>query len=186
MGVDLTTEYLGLALGNPLVVAACPLTREISQIERLEQAGAAAVVQAASALGATTTAGLTEIVVVPSRAAANLTATTASAAITHSAETISSVGLSLGGRSGSGSSSDRYCADASPGSEAGGRRSGRAHRRLRERPGTTTSPAASPSGGDGREAIGSEAALWSDDRANSNSYDPEGADEDAGIFPGFD
>lgn len=44
MGVDLTTEYLGLALGNPLVVAACPLTREISQIERLEQAGAAAVV----------------------------------------------------------------------------------------------------------------------------------------------
>ncbi len=44
MGVDLTTEYLGLTLSNPLIVAACPLTREISQIERLEQAGASAAV----------------------------------------------------------------------------------------------------------------------------------------------
>lgn len=44
MGVDLTTEYLGLTLSNPLIVAACPLTREIVQIERLEQAGASAAV----------------------------------------------------------------------------------------------------------------------------------------------
>lgn len=44
MGVDLTTDYLGLTLSNPLIVAACPLTREINQIERLEQAGASAVV----------------------------------------------------------------------------------------------------------------------------------------------
>jgi dihydroorotate dehydrogenase (fumarate) len=44
MSVDLTTEYLGLTLRNPLIVAACPLTREITRIEQLEQAGAAAAV----------------------------------------------------------------------------------------------------------------------------------------------
>lgn len=44
MGVELTTDYLGLKLVNPLIVAACPLTREISHVEQLEQAGAAAVV----------------------------------------------------------------------------------------------------------------------------------------------
>ena len=44
MGIDLTTEYLGLTLSNPLIVAACPLTRENTRIEQLEQAGAAAAV----------------------------------------------------------------------------------------------------------------------------------------------
>ena len=44
MGVDLTTEYLGLKLRNPLVISACPLTREISRLEQLEQSGAAAAV----------------------------------------------------------------------------------------------------------------------------------------------
>ncbi len=44
MSANLTTEYLGLSLRNPLVVAACPLTRESYQIEQLVQAGAAAVV----------------------------------------------------------------------------------------------------------------------------------------------
>ena len=42
--MDLTTKYLGLTLKNPLIVAACPLTREIHRIEQLEQAGAAAAV----------------------------------------------------------------------------------------------------------------------------------------------
>ncbi len=44
MGVDLTTTYLGLKLRNPLIVAACPLTRESQRIMELEQAGAAAAV----------------------------------------------------------------------------------------------------------------------------------------------
>ncbi len=44
MRVDLTTEYLGLTLRNPVIVAACPLTREIHRLEQLEQAGAAAAV----------------------------------------------------------------------------------------------------------------------------------------------
>jgi dihydroorotate dehydrogenase (fumarate) len=42
--VDLGTTYLGLQLRNPLIVAACPLTRESHQLEQLEQAGAAAAV----------------------------------------------------------------------------------------------------------------------------------------------
>ena len=44
MTPDLKTTYLGLEIRNPLVVAACPLTREVHQIERLEQAGAGAAV----------------------------------------------------------------------------------------------------------------------------------------------
>jgi dihydroorotate dehydrogenase (fumarate) len=44
MTVDLKTKYLGLDLANPLIVAACPLTRETYRLERLEQAGAAAAV----------------------------------------------------------------------------------------------------------------------------------------------
>ncbi len=44
MSANLSTQYLGLPLRNPLVVAACPLTREAYQLERLEQAGAAALV----------------------------------------------------------------------------------------------------------------------------------------------
>ena len=42
--MDLTTTYLGLRLKNPLVASASPLTRDIDNIRRLEDAGAAAVV----------------------------------------------------------------------------------------------------------------------------------------------
>ncbi|OLP17847.1 dihydroorotate dehydrogenase [Leptolyngbya sp. 'hensonii'] len=43
--MDLTTNYLGLTLRSPLVVgAAAPLTEQIDQIKRMEDAGAAAVV----------------------------------------------------------------------------------------------------------------------------------------------
>ena len=43
--MDLTTTYLGLTLSSPLVVgAAAPLTEDIDQIKRMEDAGAAAVV----------------------------------------------------------------------------------------------------------------------------------------------
>lgn len=44
MHADLTTRYLGLTLRNPLVVAACHLTAQVSMLQRLEQAGAAAAV----------------------------------------------------------------------------------------------------------------------------------------------
>ena len=44
MEVDLQTTYLGLSLRNPLIVAACPLTRENYLLEQLEQAGASAAV----------------------------------------------------------------------------------------------------------------------------------------------
>ena len=44
MHSDLTTEYLGLTLSNPLVVGACPLTGALTMLQRLEAAGAAAVV----------------------------------------------------------------------------------------------------------------------------------------------
>jgi dihydroorotate dehydrogenase (fumarate) len=44
MSIDLTTRYFGLGLKNPLVVAACPLTRRLESLRRLEDAGAAAVV----------------------------------------------------------------------------------------------------------------------------------------------
>jgi dihydroorotate dehydrogenase (fumarate) len=42
--IDLSTKYLGLVLKNPLVVSASPLTEEIENIKRMEEAGAAAVV----------------------------------------------------------------------------------------------------------------------------------------------
>jgi len=41
---DHATNYLGLKLANPLVVAACPLTGQIHELERLELAGASAAV----------------------------------------------------------------------------------------------------------------------------------------------
>lgn len=44
MTVDLSTEYLGLKLKNPLVIAACPLTQPLDTLRRLEDAGAAAAV----------------------------------------------------------------------------------------------------------------------------------------------
>ena len=44
MSVDLSTTYLGLRLRNPLVIAPSPLTNELHNLQRLEQAGAAAAV----------------------------------------------------------------------------------------------------------------------------------------------
>lgn len=44
MSVDLSTTYLGLRLKNPLVVSACPLTAQVDQLQRLEEAGVAAAV----------------------------------------------------------------------------------------------------------------------------------------------
>ena len=44
MSVDLSTKYLGLALKNPLVVAACSLMEKLDNVRRAEQAGAAAIV----------------------------------------------------------------------------------------------------------------------------------------------
>ena len=38
MNIDLSTRYLGLQLRNPLVVAASPLTNELANLDRLEQA----------------------------------------------------------------------------------------------------------------------------------------------------
>jgi dihydroorotate dehydrogenase (fumarate) len=40
---DLTTTYLGLALKNPLIASSSPLTSQPDSVERLEQAGVAAV-----------------------------------------------------------------------------------------------------------------------------------------------
>jgi dihydroorotate dehydrogenase (fumarate) len=42
--LDLTTRYLGLNLRTPLVVSASPLSQEIADIRRLEDAGASAIV----------------------------------------------------------------------------------------------------------------------------------------------
>jgi dihydroorotate dehydrogenase (fumarate) len=42
--VDLTSSYLGLSLKHPLVASASPLTATVAGIQRLEEAGAAAVV----------------------------------------------------------------------------------------------------------------------------------------------
>ena len=42
--VDLRTEYMGLALKNPLVPSASPLSSSVDNIKRMEDAGAAAVV----------------------------------------------------------------------------------------------------------------------------------------------
>jgi dihydroorotate dehydrogenase (fumarate) len=44
MSVDLSTKYVGLSLQNPLVISACPLTGDVDQLRRLEQAGAAAAI----------------------------------------------------------------------------------------------------------------------------------------------
>ncbi|MBI4737316.1 MAG: dihydroorotate dehydrogenase-like protein [candidate division NC10 bacterium] len=41
---DLSTTYLGLGLKNPLVVSASPLSEDVGNIRRMEDAGAAAVV----------------------------------------------------------------------------------------------------------------------------------------------
>lgn len=42
--IDLSTEYLGLKLANPLVPSASPLSRDLDSARRLEDAGAAALV----------------------------------------------------------------------------------------------------------------------------------------------
>jgi dihydroorotate dehydrogenase (fumarate) len=42
--IDLTTAYLGLRLKSPLVASSSPLTESLENIQRLEEAGAAAVV----------------------------------------------------------------------------------------------------------------------------------------------
>jgi dihydroorotate dehydrogenase (fumarate) len=42
--VDLTTEYLGLTLDNPIVPSASPLSRDLADAKALEDAGAAALV----------------------------------------------------------------------------------------------------------------------------------------------
>ena len=42
--MDLRTTYMGLELKNPLVASPSPLARELANIRRLEDAGAAAVV----------------------------------------------------------------------------------------------------------------------------------------------
>lgn len=42
--MDLSTEYLGLKLDNPLVPSASPLSRDLDMAKRLEDAGAAALV----------------------------------------------------------------------------------------------------------------------------------------------
>jgi dihydroorotate dehydrogenase (fumarate) len=44
MTIDLSTTYLGLTLKNPLVASASPLTEDLGNIRRMEDAGAAAVV----------------------------------------------------------------------------------------------------------------------------------------------
>lgn len=41
---DLSTQYMGLSLKNPLVPSASPLSRKLDDIKKLEEAGAAAVV----------------------------------------------------------------------------------------------------------------------------------------------
>ena len=42
--IDLSTTYLGLALKNPLVVGASPLSQDVDRVRAMEDAGAAAVV----------------------------------------------------------------------------------------------------------------------------------------------
>ena len=44
MKIDLSTNYLGLRLDNPLVVSACPLTGTVESLTKLQEAGAAAAV----------------------------------------------------------------------------------------------------------------------------------------------
>jgi len=42
--IDLSTEYLGLRLKNPLVASSSPLTANLQQVEQLQNAGASAIV----------------------------------------------------------------------------------------------------------------------------------------------
>ena len=42
--IDLTTTYLGLKLKSPLVASASPLTENLDNIKRMEEAGLAAIV----------------------------------------------------------------------------------------------------------------------------------------------
>ena len=42
--MDLTTKYLGLDLKNPLVAGSSPLSREVSAVREMEDAGLAAIV----------------------------------------------------------------------------------------------------------------------------------------------
>jgi len=42
--MSLKTTYLGIGLSNPMIVAACPLTRDSMHLKQLEQAGASAAV----------------------------------------------------------------------------------------------------------------------------------------------
>ncbi len=42
--MDLTTNYMGLRLRNPLVASASPLNGDIGNLRRIEDAGAGAVV----------------------------------------------------------------------------------------------------------------------------------------------
>jgi dihydroorotate dehydrogenase (fumarate) len=42
--MDLSTKYLGITLKNPLVASASPLTKELANFRRLEDAGASAIV----------------------------------------------------------------------------------------------------------------------------------------------
>ncbi|MCE5268843.1 MAG: dihydroorotate dehydrogenase-like protein [Planctomycetaceae bacterium] len=44
MSVDLSTTYLGMNLANPVVVSACPMSAELDQLQRLEEAGVSAAV----------------------------------------------------------------------------------------------------------------------------------------------
>lgn len=46
MSVDLSTNYLGLKLRNPLVISASPLSMQLQTLKRLQDAGAAAAVMA--------------------------------------------------------------------------------------------------------------------------------------------
>ena len=36
MTADLSTEYLGLGLKNPLIISACPLSEKLDSLKRLE------------------------------------------------------------------------------------------------------------------------------------------------------
>ena len=40
---DLSTTYMGVSLGNPVVVAACSLSKKVDNIKKLEEAGAGAI-----------------------------------------------------------------------------------------------------------------------------------------------
>ena len=42
--MDLTTNYLGMVLKNPIVASSSPLSHTVDSIRRLEEAGAAAIV----------------------------------------------------------------------------------------------------------------------------------------------